>query len=55
MNEHILILLSNKKESPPFTTIWIKVEGIFLSEISQRKKNELIYIWNIFKNGFLVF
>ena len=36
------ILLSQKKDKiVPFTTKWIDLEGIMLSEISQREKEEL--------------
>ena len=34
------VLLSNKKnEILPFATTWMELEGIMLSEISQRKTN----------------
>ena len=34
------VLLSNQKnEILPFTTMWIELEGIMLSKISQKKTN----------------
>ena len=36
-------LLSHKKNIFPFSTIWMDLEGIMLSEISQRKTNTLWY------------
>ena len=31
------VLLSNQNEILPFATMWMELEGIMLSEISQRK------------------
>ena len=39
-----------KNETMPFTTIWTSLEGIMLSEISQRKTYipyAFIYLWNL--------
>ena len=33
----------NKKEILPFVTTWMDMEGIMLSEISQRKANDVCY------------
>ena len=37
-----------KKEILPFATMWMDLEAIMLSEISQRKTNTVItYMWNL--------
>ena len=38
---HNETLLSNKKDSLPFVTIWMDLEGITLNEIRQRKTNTM--------------
>ena len=41
-------LLSNKKDSLPFVTIWMDLQGITLSEIRQRKTNTMwSHMWNL--------
>ena len=41
---HNWILLSHKKEwNLPFATAWMDLEGIMLSEMSQRKINTVCY------------
>ena len=34
----------------PFAAIWMDLEIIILSEVSQRKYHEITNIWNIIKN-----
>jgi len=43
------VLLSyKKKEIQSFTVIWMNLENIMFSEISQRKTNNIItYMWNL--------
>ena len=42
---------TKKNEILPFATTWIDLDGIMLSEISQREKDKLsydfIYLWNL--------
>ena len=40
-----------KNEFLPFATTWMDLEGIMLSEISQRKTNTLLLIYGIKKNN----
>ena len=40
---HNGILLSQKKDILPFATTWMNLEGVMLSEISQRKTNPVCY------------
>ena len=43
---HNGILLSHKKKFFHFATVWMNLEGIILSEISQRQiPYDFIYIW----------
>ena len=36
------------KKILPFAITWMNVEGIILSEISQKEKNKSIYMWTVF-------
>ena len=36
-----------KNEILPFTTSWMKAEGIMLSQISQRKTKDFTYMWDL--------
>ena len=38
---HNGVLLGNQNEILPFATMWMELEGIMLSEISQRKTNTI--------------
>ena len=53
MSWSIIIRLQKKDEISPSATIWIDLEGIMLSEISQRKTKaklyNLTYMWNLKK------
>ena len=48
---HNEILLSHKKnEIVPFATTWMDLNGVTLSEVSQRKtKYDITYTWNLKK------
>lgn len=41
------------KKILPFAITWMNVEGIILSEISQKEKNKSIYMWTVFFFFFL--
>ena len=47
---HNGILFSHKKEILPFATIWRDLEGIMLSEISQREKDKYCMVSLIKQN-----
>ena len=36
------------KKILPFAITWMNVEGITLSEISQKEKDKSIYMWTVF-------
>ena len=36
------------KKILPFAVTWMNVEGITLSEISQKEKDKSIYMWTVF-------
>ena len=36
------------KKILPFAITWMNVEGIILSEISQKEKDKYIYMWTVF-------
>lgn len=47
-----MLLATGKKEIWPFATTWLDLEGITLSEMSDRDRqvlHELSYIWNLKK------
>ena len=39
---HEYYLAMRKKEILPFSTIWVNLEGIILSEVSQTKKDKYV-------------
>ena len=44
------ILLSHKKERPPFAATWKQLEVIILSEVSQKERQipyDIPYMWNL--------
>ena len=44
------LLIHKKKETLPFATSWMDLEGIMLSEISQTEKDKYCMISLIFEN-----
>ena len=44
----------NKNEILPFATTWMDLEGIMLSEISQRKSNTLCYHLHVESKKFFI-
>jgi len=44
-------ILATKYENLPFVTTWLDLESIMLSEISQRKTNDLSYMLNLKNKG----
>lgn len=40
---------TRKKEIPPFASIWMGLEGIILSELSQTVNDKCSHMWNLKK------
>ena len=40
---HNGVLLNHKKEILPFVIVWMVIENVMLSEVSQRKTNTIYY------------